>query len=191
MSMEMLGIIAGIIGLAGYIPYIISIIKGETKPNKASWFIWTVVGGLLAFSYAAEGDINAIWVPIGYFVGPLIVAILSLKYGYSTWSMVDKICIVIAVISIIPWWLSHDATITLLINLIIDFMGAIPTVIKTYREPETEDFLAWTMFFIANTLLIIVVDVWNVSALYPVYLFFLAGTIFVLTLMDKLKKKLR
>lgn len=184
---EMIGIIAGILALAGYIPYIIGILRGKTRPNKASWIIWTVVGALLAFSYMAEGDQNAIWLPLGYFLGPLIVAIMSLRYGYSEWSRLDKICLVAAIISIVPWLLSSDATITLLINVLIDSLGAVPTIVKTYHEPETEDFTAWVVFFIANTLQLFAISTLNLTILYPIYLFILAGSIVALILKDKIK----
>jgi len=187
---EIIGIIAGILAIGGYIPYVISIFQGKTLPNRASWFIWTLVGGLLAFSYLAEGDQNTIWLPLGYFLGPLIVAILSLKYGYSTWTKLDTICVVAAIISIIPWILSKDATFTLIINVIIDMTGAIPTLYKTYFEPETEDLTAWIIFFIANTLQLVAIQMWNIAAIYPIYLFILAGSIVFFTLRDKIKKKM-
>jgi uncharacterized protein with PQ loop repeat len=174
---EIIGIVAGILAIGGYIPYIIAILRGETQPNRATWFIWTIVGGLLAFSYLSEGDQSSIWLPLGYFFGPLIVAILSLRYGYATWTRLDTFCIVAAIISIIPWALSHDATITLIANVLIDSTGAIPTIVKTYREPETEDFTAWMVFFVANTLELFAIHTWNIAALYPIYLFLLAGTI--------------
>lgn len=186
---EIIGIIAGILALLGYIPYIISIIKGKTLPNKATWFIWTVVGALLAFSYLAEGDENAIWLPLGYFLGPLIVAVLSFRYGYSAWSRLDKICIIGAGISILPWVLSKNATLTLLINVLIDMAGALPTLVKTHREPETEDITAWLIFFIANTIELFAISSWNISTIYPIYLFLLAGAIVVLILKDKIKRK--
>lgn len=188
MTHETIGIVAGVLALAGYIPYIYTIFTGATKPNKATWIIWTIVGGLLAFSYLAEGDQNAIWLPLGYFIGPLLVAILSFKYGYSEWSRLDIICLVMALISIVPWLLSKDATITLLINVLIDSTGAIPTIVKTYREPDTEDFTAWTIFFIANTLQLFAISAWHLSVLYPIYLFFLAATMVLLIVKDKIRK---
>ena len=184
---EIIGIIAGVLAIGGYIPYIIAILRGETQPNRATWFIWTIVGGLLAFSYLYEGDQNSIWLPLGYFFGPLIIAILSLRYGYATWTRLDTICIVAAIISIIPWALSHDATATLLINVLIDSTGAIPTLVKTYREPETEDFIAWMVFFIANTLQLFAISMWNIAAIYPIYLFFLAGAIVAFIVMGKIR----
>ena len=181
-----LGITAGVLSLVGYIPYIISILRGKTLPNKASWIIWSVVGGLIAFSYLAEGDKNTIWLPLGYFLGPLITALISLRYGYSVWSRLDKICLVAAMISIIPWLLFKDGTYTLIINVLIDSTGAIPTLVKTYREPDTEDISAWSIFLIANTIQVLAISDWNLTATYPVYLFLLATAMVVLIMKNKL-----
>lgn len=185
---EILGLTAGVLSLGGYIPYIISILRHKTQPNKATWIIWAVIGGLLAFSYLNKGNIHTIWLPMGYFIGPLFVAILSFRYGYSSWTRLDKFCLAAAFISIIPWILSKDATMTLLLNVLIDAIGAIPTIIKTYQEPETEDFTAWLIFFIANTLEVFAISTWNIAATYPIYLFVLAGTLVVLTLRGKCQK---
>src|SRR3990167_2698669 len=187
---ETLGILAGILALVGYIPYIYTTIRGKTRPNKATWIIWTVIGGLIAFSYLFEGDKNTIWLPLGYFIGPLVVAILSFRYGYSEWSKLDIACLVVGAISIIPWIISDNAIFTLLINVFIDATGAIPTVVKTYREPETEDFSAWTIFFVANTLELLAIEQWNLAAIYPIYLFILAASIVLFIVKGKLKKQL-
>jgi uncharacterized protein with PQ loop repeat len=188
---EIIGIIAGILAIGGYIPYIISIIRGTTKPNRATWFIWTVVGGLLAFSYMAEGDQNSIWLPLGYFFGPLIAALLSLKYGYAHWTRLDTYCITAALLSIIPWILLEDATATLIINVAIDIFGALPTVVKTYYEPETEDLTAWSIFLVANTLQLFAISMWNIAAIYPIYLFILASTLVLFIVKGKLTPSAR
>jgi len=187
-SHQIIGIIAGILALLGYVPYIISILKNKTRPNRATWFIWSIVGGLLAFSYMSEGSVHAIWVPIGYFIGPLTVAALSIRYGYAQWSKVDTICLVTALISIIPWIFSKDATITLLINVFIDMAGALPTLVKTYHEPETEDLTAWAIFFLANTLELFAITAVDLSLAYPIYLFILASSMVALILRRPLQR---
>lgn len=189
MSYETIGIIAGVLALTGYIPYIYSILAGKTKPNRATWFIWTIIGGLLAFSYIAEGDQHSIWLPLGYFFGPLLTAILSIRYGYAEWTRLDTICIVAAAISLVPWILSDSAYWTLIINVIIDSTGAIPTLVKTFREPETEDYTAWLIFFAANTIQLFAISMWNFAALYPIYLFFLASAMVLFILRGKITKK--
>lgn len=188
LSQEVIGLTAAIIGIGGYVPYIISIFKGATQPNRATWIIWTVIGGLLAFSYMAEGNPESIWLPFAYFLGPFFVALLSFKYGYTTWTKLDTVCIVAGLASLIPWALSHDATFTLIINLIIDGSGALPTIVKTYQEPETEDAFSWVIFAVANTLQLFAISTWNITSLYPIYLFVLAGSIAILTCTDKWRK---
>jgi len=187
---EIAGMIAGILSLAGYVPYIISILRHQTKPNRATWFIWTIVGGLLAFSFMASGDRHAIWLPLGYFFGPLITAVLSIWYGYATWTRLDTICVIAAMLSLIPWIFAKNPSLTLLINLFIDGTGAIPTLVKTYHEPETEDFTAWLIFFIGNTIELFAIEHWNIAAAYPIYLFFLAGGIVLFTMKDKIFKRI-
>ncbi|MEI6528551.1 MAG: hypothetical protein WCO10_02670 [bacterium] len=76
-----LGIVAGVIAFIAYVVYIKAILKGETKPNRATWFIWSFVGLVLATSYYYSGAENTIWVPFVEFIGPLAIAILSIKYG--------------------------------------------------------------------------------------------------------------
>lgn len=184
------GMLAGVLSLGGYIPYIIGILKGETRPNIATWFIWTIVGGLLAFSFLESGgDLHNAWLPFGYFIGPFIIAILAIRYGYNTWSRLDILCLIAAIISIIPWLTINNPSYTLIINIFIDAVGAIPTLIKSWKEPETEDFTAWTIFFIANTIQLLATEVWNISSTYTVYLFLLAGSIFAMTLRGKLKRR--
>lgn len=183
----LIGAGAGLIGLLAFIPYSISTVRGITKPNCATWLIWTLVGGLLAVSFASEGDIHAIWVPICYFIGPLLITILSLRYGHTSWNKLDTICVIAAIISLIPWFLAKNAILTLLINVLIDSTGAIPTLVKTYHEPETEDFTAWLFFLIANTFNLFAITKWNLADIYPVYLFILSAVMIGLIYKDKIK----
>jgi uncharacterized protein with PQ loop repeat len=179
---EVIGIIAGILGLLGCIPYLASIFKRKTRPNKASWIIWALVGGLLAFSYFEDGDKNALWLPLSYFLGPFFIAILSFRYGYSEWSKLEIVCIIMAALSILPWLISANAVVTLLINVLIDSMAAVPTLIKSYREPESEDLTAWLIFLIAGTMELFAISTWDITSIYPLYLFFLTGSVVLLIL---------
>ena len=74
-----LGIIAGLIALSAYLVYVISIFRGGSKPNRATWWIWSFMGLILALSYQFSGASNTIWVPYVEFLGPLIIAILSIN----------------------------------------------------------------------------------------------------------------
>lgn len=166
------GKVAGIISLAAFVPYIVAIFRRETKPNRATWLIWTVVGFMLAISYYSSGAKHTIWVPVSYLIGPFITALLSIKYGEGGWTRFDRYCLLGAGASLVLWWMFNSPLVALLINIFIDLLGSLPTIKKAYHEPEKEDRLAWALFFIGNIVNLFAVGIWTFAiAVYPVYMF--------------------
>jgi hypothetical protein len=175
------GRMAGFFSLAAFVPYILSMVRGRTKPNRATWWIWTVVGFLLAVSYYASGARHTMWVPVSYVLGPLIIAVLSLKFGVGGWTWFDRGCLLGAGITTLLWGIFRSPLIALLLNLCIDFLGALPTIRKAYSDPGGEDPVAWSLFLFGNTLNLLAIEKWRFSiSVYPAYLFLLSGLILVL-----------
>ncbi len=184
------GKVAGIISLVAFVPYILSILKGDAKPNQASWLIWTVVGGMLAASYGESGGGDAIWVPISYVVGPLVIFTISLRHNDGEgWSGLNRLCILISAGSFVLWLVLSSVfgkvpgipLTVMYVNIFIDGMGALPTIRKSFYEPESEDRFTWMLFISGNTLNLFAVDHWSfATGSYPVYMFVACGTIAVL-----------
>lgn len=165
------GWISGVVALAAFVPYVRGILRGQTRPNIASWWIWTTVGACLCASYLSVGSRTSIWTPIGYVIGPLLIAILSLRYGQKGRTWLDSFCLLSATASLILWWWSGSAQLALGMNILVDACGALPTIRKTYQDPESEDRTAWLLFLLAGVLNLIAVTPWTlVTAAYPVYL---------------------
>jgi len=139
-----LGIIAGVISALAYLIYFRSILKGESKPSRVTWWIWTFMGAILAASYYASGARDTIWAPIVEFVGPLLTAILAIKYGEGgIESKTDVFCFVGGVLSILIWVIFDAPIVTLVMNLLIDGFAIIPTIKKSYERPDGENVWAW------------------------------------------------
>lgn len=186
---DFLGKVAGVISFIAFIPYIIAIFKGKTKPNRATWWIWSIIGFMLGASYYFSGASKTIWVPVSYVVGPFIIALLSIKYGKGGWSRFDKVCLFGAGFSIFLWWLFDSPIVALMTNILIDFLGLLPTIRKAYLEPETEDLTAWLLFFLGNTLNLFAAEAWIFTIyIYPIYMFLGSGIVTMLVLIDKLVK---
>jgi len=167
-----LGMIAGVIALLAYIVYVVSIFRGKTKPNRATWWIWAFMGLVLALSYKFSGADNTVWVPYVEFLGPFTIAILSVKYGEGTLeNKTDLFCLIGAVISIILWIIFDNPVIALVTNLAIDSFAIIPTIKKSYLRPEGEDFWAWFGTGMADTLNMFAVERFTFAILvYPIYM---------------------
>lgn len=185
----LLGIVAGIIAFSAYIIYIISILKGESKPNRVTWFIWTFVGFVLAISYYFSGAQNTIWVPFMEFIGPLIIAILSIKYGEGGLKeKTDILCFIGSIISIILWIVFNSPIIALIFNLIIDAFALVPTIKKSYLRPRGENFWAWFGTGVADTVNLFAVEKFTLGILvYPIYML-IADIIIILLLVRRHKR---
>lgn len=172
------GILAGIFSAAAYLRYIITVLRKETHPNRATWWIWTLVGFMLASSYFASGARDTMWVPLTYVIGPLVTASLSMKYGEGGWTPFDRNCLVVATLSAGVWVLTGSAMTALVTNLFVDAMGCLPTIKKAYRDPSGEDQVSWTLWFVGNMLNMFAVEEWSFElAGYPIYMFIGTGVI--------------
>lgn len=76
---EAAGIIALGLSIAANIPYIVETVKGDVKPERVSWFIWTLLG--LTYFWAAILENGAVLFTAGELIGPVVALLLSLKHG--------------------------------------------------------------------------------------------------------------
>lgn len=179
--LELAGKAAGVMSVVAYAPYIVAILGGKTKPNRATWFIWTFVSFIMLISYYLSGARNTIWLPLGYAIGSSVVAFLSIRYGEGGWTILDRSCLVGAGISIVIGLLLKSPQVVLFTNILNDFFGMLPTIKKSYLRPQHENKFAWVIFFAGSVLNIIAIENWNFSiATYPVFLFFETGIVVLL-----------
>ncbi len=172
------GKIAAALSLIALIPYFISTVRGRTRPNRATWWIWTFVGVLIGSSYVCAGARNSAWICISYVVGPLAIALVSISYGEGGWSRFDRRCLAAAAASAVLWWLFGSPLVALLTNILIDLLGGLPTIRKSWLDPAGEDRAAWLLGFAGTAVNLLAVDRWTFAiAVYPVYTFLFCGLV--------------
>lgn len=168
-----IGYIAGGLALIQIIPYVISILKGHNKPERATFAIWSLVNILIVSSYIASGARETIWVGLAYTVASITIFILSFKYGMGGLSKFDVLCLLLAGLGIVCWITTDNPVLVLYLYIGIKFLGLMSTIIKAYRYPKTENILAWTLSTFASTLNLFAISVWipQIRA-FPIYSFF-------------------
>jgi len=134
-----LGIIAIGLGLLSYIPYIISIHKGDTKPHAFSWFIW---GVLMCIGYAAQaydGGGAGAWVTGLSGVISLYIAVLAWKVKRdNTITKSDWVMFVLTLSAIPLWLITKNPLWSVILISVIDLAGFYPTFRKAYMLPHEE-----------------------------------------------------
>ncbi len=186
------GMIAGAFSIVCYVPYIISILKGKTRPSRTTWFIWTILSTVISFSLYFSGAWQTIWLPICGGIGQGIVAILSIKYGEGGWTRFDRFCLSCVAIGLVLWWQFNAPLVSLLLNILVDIFGVLPTIKKTYYEPETEDMLTWALYLIGSSFNLLAVESISFQFLvFPIYIFSVNAIMVGLILRPKLRIRKR
>lgn len=165
------------------IPYVIDSVYGKTRPNLVSFTIWTI---LELIGIAAQIQAGASWSLVLIIVATVntsIGVILALiGYGYKGYSSLDVICFIGAILAIILWRATNQPVLAIGLVIVADFLGLVPTIKKTYRDPDSENRLAWLLISIAAILSIFVTTKFDLAnLLYPGYMVVADTTIFMLT----------
>lgn len=119
---EIIGIITVILSFVGLIPYIIDIFKNKTKPHIFTWAVWAIVTILAFLGQWQSGGGAGSWTTGVTGLITIFIAIISLKYGSRDITKSDTIIFIAALLSIIPWLLTKNPTLSIVILTIIDVL---------------------------------------------------------------------
>lgn len=166
---QILGIVAGTLSFISFIPYIISIFKGETKPQRATYIIWTLVTILTFSSYLSVGATFTIYVVFSCMIMQLLIFILSFKYGMGGLGRLDIACLLLALVAAVTWAITKNPELALYAGVFLEFIGFIPVFKKSYFMPKTENLLSWSIAAFAAFLNALAITNFKFSiAFYPI-----------------------
>ena len=152
-------------------PYIFDTVRGKTKPQRATWFIWSVLG-IIAF--VSQANLGATWSLVfsgSDALGSILIFGLSIKYGVGGWARLDKIALIVAAVGVIVSFIAREPVIAILGVILADVSGTILTIRKTYGAPDTETTISWLLVGTGALTGVLAVGKFNIALLlYPGYL---------------------
>ncbi len=182
-------ILSSLIVLLAYLVYEWSIFHGTTRPHRTTRFVLMLITILGSSALFAESDRVVFWLIAMMAVNSIILFLISLKYGVGGWAKSDVICLIIALVGITSWKLTSNPAFGLYAAVVADFAGMIPTVIKTYRHPETEYSLWFLLDVVSIILILIALPRWElIVVLYPLYLLIINSILLILTQRPKFRR---
>ncbi len=167
-----IGVIAAVVSFAGFIPYLITILKGNTRPNIVSWTVWMSLACISGITYYYSGARQTALVPAAYVMGDLLIITLALKHGKGDIHKFDLYCLAGSGLGLILWWIFHSPVVGLAASLLVHLVGSLPALKKAYQRPRTESRIAWTMFSAGIIISLFAIKQWRKFGivLYPVYM---------------------
>ena len=155
--------IASILAIVGNVPYVIDVLKGRVKPHSYTWFVWTVVSGIVFFGQLAKGAGIGALPTAASEIFTFVIFLLSLKYGYRKITRLDTFFLVLVLSGIIPWILTDDPTVSVIVAVSIDVVAFIPTFRKTRSEPSTETPMLYGMNVVRHVLALFSMQTYNLA----------------------------
>ncbi len=170
---EALAVAALIASLSANIPYVFEILKGQARPERISWLLWTLLGGTYFFSAVFED--GAILMTFGELIGPGIILLLSLKYGVGGKSRFDIYSLVLALAAFVLLFVLEGVLVSLLLALFIDGIGATLTIRKLTIDPTSESRSFWAIAVLSGVLGLMSLTTYNAeTVLFPLYVVLLS-----------------
>lgn len=169
-----LGLLAQFILAISILPYTISIFRGTVKPNRTSWFIWSVIGFAFWLITPATADEVTKMLTVIFMINPTIIFILTLFKGENLKpDNLEKFSLVVGLSAILVWCFYRQSSGIFPISLAIfaDFCALLPTLRFVLISPSEEAPLAWICFFLGSFIAVFGIEQYTLeSLLLPVYM---------------------
>ena len=160
-----IAIIAALLAVAGNVPYLIDIFKKRVQPHPYTWLVWSIVSCIVFFGQLARGAGIGALPTAASEIFTIIIFFFSLRYGFKNIRRVDTYFLIIALLGIIPWILTKDPTLSVIIAVGIDLIAFIPTIRKTWLSPKTETPLLYGTNVIRHILMIFSLQAYNIATM--------------------------
>lgn len=184
-------LIGAVVQLVGIFVYIRATVRGETKPNRVTWLIWSVaplIGSVAAFSDGVR------WAALPVFMSgfaPLLVFIASFVNPKSYWKLekFDYICGACSVLALVLWGITKEPLIAIIFSIAGDGFAAVPTIVKSWKYPDSESVEAYTTGLFNSLTSFFVLRTFGISELaFPIYLVLLNSSLIAAVYRGRLKK---
>lgn len=160
---ESIAIIASVLAIVGNVPYLKDIINKRVQPHPYTWFIWSIVSCIIFFGQLARGAGIGALPTAASEIFTIIIFFFSIQYGFKNIKWVDTLFLIMALVGIIPWIITKDPTISVIIAVSIDLIAFIPTLRKTWLHPETETPILYSMNVLRHILMLFSLKAYNIA----------------------------
>ena len=185
-----LGIIAVIIGILGYVPYVRDIFRGKTKPHAYTWLTWSILTWIGFYGQVLNNGGAGAWVTGITAILSLFIFILALKWGEKNITFSDKLSLFGAFIAMFLWSFISNPLSALMLVIIIDAFGFFPTFRKSYHKPMEETVITFFVNGLKYVIALFALDSYSLMTyLYPVFLASAQWTLVAMLLVRRMQQK--
>ncbi len=183
---EYLDLFGALLPFCGSLTYAYATWRGKAAPNRVSWSLWALNPIIVGIAEVAKGSGLGSAFAFAAGIGPAVVLVASLHTPAASWKIApfDIACGICSVLALVLWGLTRDADIAIVLNIIADFIAAVPTILKAMSHPLTENAWAFGLSALGALIVLLTVSRWDIAnvafQLYALVICVLLGVIIAL-----------
>jgi hypothetical protein len=163
-------IIGSLLPVISTVVYIVSILRGYSKPQRMTRLLMVVISLVSFVALWAVHDTSGIWLALVSLIQAVVLWQLSFKKGIGGSSRLDWACLVLCFMGVLLWLAWGESLLGLLASIVADMIACIPSLHKTIRMPRTESMAFYALDTVAGAL-ILAAGPFNWEAmLFPAYI---------------------
>ncbi len=175
-----------ILTIASYIPYFRDIFKGKTTPHAYTWFTFGIATSLIfALQVSAGAGIGA-FITLAISIAVFSVFGLSLYKGEKNITSLDKLFLVLALISVVLWLIAKQPVMSAILLAIINILGFAPTIRKSWSKPFSETMSTYVINTLRQGITLLALEHYNIiTYIYPLTATVITGLFVILLIVRR------
>lgn len=163
-----ISLIAILLTLIGYVPYIRDTLRGTTTPHVYTWFGWGLVA-LIVFSLQVTAGAGAgAWVTVTVSIICFSICALGMRQGEKNITVTDTVFLLLAFAALVLWLVAKQPLLSALLLSAVDLLSFLPTVRKAWHKPHSETLFLYGLSAFRHVLTLFALEDYStVSWLYP------------------------
>ncbi len=171
--MQYVVLIGAAVQILGILSYVKQTLRGATKPNRVSWLLWAAAPIIGTVAALAKGTGWAVLPVFMAGFGPLLVLTVSFRNPKAYWKLgkLDYACGAASVLALVLWAVTKEPLVALAFAIVSDGLAGVPTVVKSWRHPETETVHPYAAGLFGQLTAFLAIQTWTFSEWgFPAYL---------------------
>lgn len=166
-----LGILSTCIALFGYFLYLKSLFSNAIKPHAFSWFVWGLMMSIIFAVQVSEAAGPGSWVTGFSALFCFLIAGVSVFKKYTEFNKTDWLSLGGSILALVLWITTKNPLLSVILIIIVDTLGFIPTIYKGYKKPHEENQYLFALSGIKFIIAIIALDSFSITNwFYPAWL---------------------
>lgn len=180
---EYFAIVGALVASLGGFYYLYETITGKAQPNRITWLLWGIFPMVIFVAQRAEGVEGLSWTSFVAGLTPFLIVTASFFNKKAYWKSEprDYYLMGAAVVGIILWAVTDNPNLAILFSLLADLLAGIPTLVKSYKHPATESWIAYAISTLGFGISILSIQNFTFAdSAFVLYLFTINGAFAVL-----------